>query len=156
MPILQFLRALALVLIAVAFLGALLAAPAFAQTTVDGGSIFGVVKPYLTELVGLVIAAALTYALKLLKDKTGIDLEAKYRDTLQSALTNGAGLVISRAGDHMGGLKLDVKNAAIADAINYVLRSAPDAIAHFGLTAQDLRQRVEAKIGVLTAPQANV
>ncbi|KAF0137430.1 MAG: hypothetical protein FD152_481 [Xanthobacteraceae bacterium] len=152
MPILQFLRALALVLIAVAFLGA----PAYAQTTVDGGSIFGVIKPYLTELIGLLVAAALTYALKLLKEKTGIDLEAKHRDTIQVAITNAAGLVIAKAGDHMAGLKIDVKSEALAKAVTYVLQAAPDAVSHFGLSPGALREKIEAKIGVLTAPQANV
>lgn len=146
---------MARILIAMALVMA--AAPAYAQgTVVDGGSIFGIFKPYLVELIGLVITAILGYALKILRDKTGIDIDAKHRDTIQSALTNGAGLVIARAGDHMSGLKVDVKNEVIADAVNYVLRSAPDAIKHFGLTPGDLRKRIEAKIGVLTAPQANV
>jgi len=156
MPILHFLRALALALIAVAFLGAFLGAPAYAQTTVDGGSIFGLVKPYIVELIGLLVTAALAYALKLLKEKTGIDLEAKHRDTIQVAITNAAGLVIAKAGDHMAGMKIDVKNEALAKAVTYVLQAAPDAVSHFGLSPASLREKIEAKIGVLTAPQANV
>lgn len=156
MPILPLLRALALVFVAAAFLSVLIGSPAYAQTTVDGGSVFGLVRPYLVELVALLIMAATTYALKLLKEKTGIDLEAKHRDTIQVAITNAAGLVIAKAGDHMARMKIDVKNEALAQAVTYVLKAAPDAVNHFGLSPGSLREKIEAKIGVLTAPQANV
>jgi hypothetical protein len=133
-----------------------IASPALAQTAIDGGSVFALLKPYLVEGIGLAILAVVSWAAKLLHARTGFELDAKHRDTIQLALTNAAGLVISKVGDHMIGRKIDLKNEALAQAVGYVIKSAPDAVAHFGLTASELRQKVEAKIGVLTAPQANV
>jgi hypothetical protein len=133
-----------------------LTSPALAQTAIDGGAVFGLVKPYLVELIGVAIFALLGWGTKILKAKTGIEIDAKHRDTIQLALTNAAGLVISKAGDHMIGRKMDLKNEALAQAVGYVIKAAPEAIEHFGLTAAELREKIEAKIGVLTAPQANV
>lgn len=50
---------------------------------------------------------------------TGIQIDAKHRDALQSALANGAKLLLQPGG-------------SADDAIDYVLRSVPDALKRFG------------------------
>lgn len=138
-----------------ALVGALLlalAAPAFAQSTiVDGASIFGAWKPYITEIVGIGVAAIIGLLAKLLKDKFGLDIEARHREALQSALTNAAGTVIMKIGDVAGVAHFDAKNAAVAEGVSYVLASVPDALRYFGLTEAKLREMIEAKTGTIIA-----
>lgn len=123
-------------------------APALAASVIDGGSIFGAWRPYIVEIVGIVIAGLVGWIVKLIRDKLNIDIEARHREALQTALTNAAGLVIGK-GEHLAGrLKVDVKNDAVAEAVSYVLKGAPDALAYFGVTPDRVRQMIEAKVGI--------
>ena len=54
----------------------------------------------------------------------GISIEGKHRDALQSALANGARLLLQPGG-------------TIDDAIEYVLQSVPDALKRFGKSSPD-------------------
>ncbi|WP_046869346.1 hypothetical protein [Microvirga massiliensis] len=136
---------------------AILLAPtaAFAQdTTVDVGSIFGALQPLLTEMITVLIAIALTWLWNLLRCKFGLEIEAKHREALQTSLTNAAGLIVARAGTAATGLRLDVRSVLLAEAVEYVLKAAPDALKHFDLTPESIREKLEAKIGVLAATNA--
>ncbi|CZT36377.1 hypothetical protein [Rhizobium sp. 9140] len=74
---------------------------------------------------------------------TGIQIEAKHRDALQSALANGAKLLLQPGG-------------SADDAIDYVLRSVPDALKRFGkLSRPDIHSLLEPHILALpTLPGA--
>lgn len=133
-----------------------LAAPAFAQTTtIEGASIFGALKPYLVELTGILVAGVLGYLATLVKKKFGLDIEAKHREALQTALTNAAGLLIARGDGLAAGVNFDVKNPLVAEAINYALKGAPDAMKYFGLTPERVRDMLAAKVGVVIAASPN-
>lgn len=124
-----------------------LADPAFAQsTTVDGGSLFGVLRPYVVELVGVAVAAVIGILAELARRRFGLDIEARHRASLQAAITGAAGLALNQLGNSIQGKTIDVKHAAIADAVNYVLKSAPDALAKFGLGPQEIAEKIVAKI----------
>lgn len=142
-----------------AFAGAMmlaLAAPAFAQTTtIEGASIFGALKPYITELVGIFVAGVLGYLATLVKAKFGLDIEAKHREALQTALTNAAGLLIAKGDGLAAGINFDVKNPIVAEAVNYALKGAPDAMKYFGLTPERVRDMLAAKVGVVIAVAPN-
>jgi hypothetical protein len=126
------------------------AAPALASTVIDGGSIFGSWRPYIVEIVGIAIAAVVGWIVKLLRDKLNIEIEARHREALQTAVTNAAGLVIGK-GEHLASkLKITVQNDAIGEAVAYVLKGAPDALAYFGVTPDRVRQMIEAKVGIAT------
>lgn len=123
---------------------AILIAPAFAQdTTVEFGGFFGWLRPYLLELVAVVIGAAITWATKKFHDLTGIEIEAKHREALQSALRNGAALVIDRLPD---GAVVDVKSPGIARGVRYVLESVPDAVKFFNLTPDRIAELLVPKL----------
>lgn len=131
------------------------AAPAFAQdTTIDGASIFGAWKPYVVEIISIALAALATWVLATIKSKFGIDIEARHREALQSALTNAAGLVIFQVEKVAGSLKIDVGDERIANGVELVLKSVPDAVAYFGVTPATLREMLTAKIGVVAATSA--
>lgn len=129
-------------------LALLMSWPALAQDTiVHTEGFFGWLRPYVVELVGLVIAGAVTWATKKFHDLTGMQIEAKHREALQSALRNGANLVIDRI--PVGG-PIDVKSAAVASAIRYVMESVPDAVAYFNLSPEKIADLLKPKL--LTPP----
>lgn len=142
--------------LAVACLGLLaFAGMATAQTQSTGSAVFEIVRPYLVELVGLVIVAIVGWLANAVKAKLGIDIEARHREALQAALTNAAGLVINRAGSTVGALDLPATHPKIAEGVDYVVKAAPDALKYFGITPEAARailaEKLEAKIGLLTA-----
>lgn len=131
------------------------AAPAFAQATVvDGGSIFGAWKPYITEVVSGAIALLVGWVVNTARQRFNLDIEAHHREALQTALANAAGLAINQLDGVAGGVKFDVKNAAIAEAVAYVMKGAPDALRYFGLKPDRLREMIVAKAGAALPPTA--
>lgn len=140
----RFLAALAL---ACAF--SLSAAPAHAGELAT--ALYGVFQPYLAEIVGLAVAALVGWLARLVLRFTGIALDAKHRATLETALTNAAGLVIARAGSAAQAVRLPLGSTALDAGLGAATRGAGDAIAHFGLTPKVLADKLTAKIGVLAA-----
>ncbi|MBX3535558.1 MAG: hypothetical protein KF826_14515 [Xanthobacteraceae bacterium] len=121
-------------------------APAFAQTEVPVESIYNVMQPYLVAVVSVLAAAIVGWLAELLRRKFNLDIDAAHRDALQTALTNGAGLLIGKAGSALAGKKLDLKSAVLAEAVNYVLQAVPDAIRHFGITPEAVAEKLQAKL----------
>lgn len=140
---------------AAAVVVAIAADPALAQfapptTTVDVGKEYSVLQPILMTVgaaaasvitaviawVGTLAAAWLKKKLNLTDaeaDKLGLEIDAKHREALQTALTNAAGLALNKLGNDLKGRTVDVRSEAVAGAIDTVFKSAPDAVAYFGL-----------------------
>lgn len=123
----------AIAAVAALFVLSIVAAAAQADTGISGTDIFAVFRPYLVELLGLLIAVGVGFAARQVQKFTGITIEARHRETLQSALTNGANLAIGKVERHLTERTIDLKNPAVAAAVQYVLDNAPDAARHFGL-----------------------
>ncbi|MBX3514307.1 MAG: hypothetical protein KIT15_06175 [Xanthobacteraceae bacterium] len=121
-------------------------APAFAQADVPAESIYNVLQPYLVAVVSVLATAIVGWLAELLRRKFNLDIDAAHRDALQTALTNGAGLLIGKAGSALAGKKLDLKSAVLAEAVNYVLQAVPDAIRHFGITPEAVAEKLQAKL----------
>jgi hypothetical protein len=112
---------------------------------------------YVLPILGTIIGLGLTWLMALLKSKFGLQIEQQQRDALQTALTNAAGLLLQKLG--ADGVKaLNTAHPDVGRAVNYVVKSAPAAVKAFGLDkrADELAQKVIAKVGVLTAPAAAV
>ncbi len=124
----------------------LVSVPAFAQTEVAVEGIYGVLQPYLLAVVSVIATAVVGWRAELLRRKCNLDIEAAHREALQTALTNGAGLLIGKAGNAVAGKKLDLKSAALAEAVNYVIQAVPDAIRHFGITPEAVAEKLQAKL----------
>lgn len=122
------------------------ASPAFAQGEVDIGSIYGAWQPFLLAVATPFAAAVVGLLAELLRRKFNLEIEAKHREALQMALTNGAGLTLGKLGNSLEGKTIDVKNAAIAAGVNYALKGAPAALKKFGLGPDDLARMIEAKL----------
>lgn len=128
----------------------LAAVSAEAQTL--GDSLLGVFRPYLIELAGIFVAALAAWLFKLIREKLGLDIEARHREAFQTALTQAAGMLISRLGSGAMAVRLPVDSTGIADGVTYVQQAVPDAVARFGLDPNAIAEKLAAKIGVLAAP----
>ena len=58
------------------------------------------IEPYFLELLSVVITAMLGVAVAFAKDRFGLEIEARHREALHSALMTGARLALSRMGAH--------------------------------------------------------
>lgn len=73
-----------------------------------------ILQPALSQVVTALAIALVSYIAYLIKRYTGIEVEARYREGLQSALAN-AGILVAKTGN-------------IQDGVDYVLGSVPDAL----------------------------
>lgn len=113
----------------------------------DGGSPVSVflvsLKPFVAEIVGLAIAAALAWLVKRFRDWTGMEIEARHREALQSALENAARLAIDKA---VPGDAASVSKAILTHGVGYVERSVPDAVRHFDLSPDRIGELLRPKL----------
>ena len=126
-------------------------APAFAQTEVAAEGIHNVLQPYLLAVVSVIATAIVGWLAELMRRKFNLDIDASHREALQTALTNGAGLLIGKAGSAIAGKKLDLKSVVLAEAVNYVLAAVPDAIRYFGITPEAVAEKLQAKLPQIPA-----
>jgi len=132
----------------------LAATPTFAQTEVAIEGIYNVLQPYLLAVVSVIATAIVGWLAELLRRKFNLDIDASHRDALQTAPTNGAGLLLGKIGGAASGRKLDLKSVVLAEAVNYVLQAVPDAIRHFGITPESLAEKILAKLPQLQSADA--
>ncbi|WP_083595105.1 hypothetical protein [Aurantimonas sp. 22II-16-19i] len=102
-----------------------------------------IIAPIYGAVIAILIPLALAYALKLLRDKTGIEIEAKDREALQSALQSAALSVLRKQGNAA------LTSMAEDTIVNYVRDSVPDAVRRLGKGTPI----TDAKILKLAAPK---
>lgn len=110
----------------------------------DLTQIYTQLQPALIDIVGVLIGAAILYVSNMIRQKTGLEIEARHREALHSALMSGvqAGL---RAGPTAA------RDVLIERAVAYAQASVPDAIRKLGPRDFILRQLAESKVNeVLT------
>ena len=127
---------------------------AFAQDTgidID----LGPIRSLLTEFIGLLIMAFVGYISLWLRTKWKIDVDEGHRKSLQDALNNASNLLVGKVIPDGKTVRIEVGNASVANAIEYVIKSAPDALAHFGIDRKMIFEKLEPKIlGMLNADPA--
>lgn len=132
----------------------ILAYSAEAQTQSTGSIVFETFRPFMVEIVSALILALVGWLVAIVRQKFGIDIDAKHRDALQAALLNAAGLIISRVGGTTRAFNLPASSPELKRGVEYVLSSVPDALKHFGITPETashlLTEKLEAKIGLLS------
>lgn len=100
-------------------------------------------------VLGLVVTILCTMAERRFAAWTGIQIEAKHREALQSALTNAGQLAINKfALDRPADQPITPAHTPILQTIatEYVRKSVPDAINFFGLTPEKLGEMVLTKL----------
>lgn len=104
----------------------------------------------LAVVIPIIVTALLGWAAILYSRITGQELEAKHREALQMALTNGIRWGIEQV--LKGKLKADGtvpeadKPAVLARAQEYVTASVPDAVKKFQITQPTMDRLLEAKL----------
>ena len=133
--------------------GSVLAGHAFAadDTSVAVAPVYKLLEPYLVMIVGIVVTTAPGWIGVLLKSKLGFDLDANMQKTIQDAAMNAAGSVIARMEGQLGNVAIDVRSPLVKQGVDLLIAKVPDAIAHFGLTPDELAKIVQGKIGILQA-----
>jgi len=127
---------------------------AFAQAPSTSVNVGALLAPWLEMLVAslaTLVTALVGFAAQQLRKRTGIAIEQSHRDAIQTALTNAAGLLVARVGNRLDNVNVDVRSAAVRDAILYVNAAAPMAVRYFDLTPELLAQKLTAKLGVVGA-----
>ena len=94
--------------------------------------------PTVDYLVEAAIAAAIGWVALRLNKLTGIQIDAKHREALQSALSTGAHMILAQAAS--------AGERQIAVGIDHVMAGAKDAVTHFGLSQERVRAMVIAKV----------
>ncbi len=100
-------------------------------------SIITAASPHILELLGVLLTGIIGWAAAVARRKWGIDIEARYRDALHSALLTGAQLA----------LKHELTGKAAVDLIlRYVVSSVPDAIKGLGASHEVMTDLAKAKL----------
>lgn len=127
----------------------------FAQTADTRVNVGDLIAPWLQMLVGaaaLLITAITGWIASAIQKRTGISIQQAHMNTLQTSLTNAAGKVIMSLGTSASSITFDARNPAVKSGIEYVFASAPEALVYFGLTPEQVVEKLKAKLGVLLAP----
>lgn len=106
-------------------------------------SIQGIVQPVIVDLLLAATLGTIAWFMRKLPERWRIDIEAKHRDALHSALNTGVGLVIDTVQKHPGVLAPDLATTKIVD---YVNRSVPDALKKLGPSRAQLEEMAQAKL----------
>jgi hypothetical protein len=96
-----------------------------------------VIMPYLIEIVGTIVAVVIGAAANAARVKFGIEIEARHREAMHSAIMTGA-----RAALLDGKTPKDAVQAAIA----HTFRSTPDAVARLRPSDDVLSRLAEAAV----------
>lgn len=109
--------------------------------------IFDTLQPVIVELLLALILGAATWLMRFLPERMRIEIEAKHRAALHSALETGVGYALDAAELALrANPAIGVPDAAIGRVLDYVERSVPDAIKKLGPSRQMLQDMARAKI----------
>lgn len=95
------------------------------------------VLPTLLELTGLALGGVLIRGAVVAKKRWGLDIEARHREALHSALMSGIRAALA------GGLSGE---AAVKAAVQHATRSVPDALGTLNPTAEVLKSIAVSKL----------
>lgn len=105
-------------------------------------TIISVIAPSSVELIGAVLTAFIGWLALMLRQRFGIEIEARHREALHWALYSAAQLAMAQ--------KL-TGPAAINLIKGYVIRSVPDAMSHLNPSTQVLTDLAKAKLEQVAA-----
>lgn len=102
-------------------------------------TILEILNPIIAILVPILITAAIGLIVKAFQ-KFGFDIEAKHREALQSALENAAAAALAKVASRSEITSQGFLAAPLMSiALSYLMKSIPDALAHFGLDKNEAK-----------------
>lgn len=123
------------------------------MATVDLSGILQIVL----GLAAAAVAAAIPILVPFILKRIGIANDADLAAKLDAALTAGAGAAYNYGLSQAQGLSsVPVHNTAVAVGAGYVISKLPEALDHFNITADGVKERVAARLGVLLASDPTV
>ena len=126
-------------------------------TTVSLGGFF---SPEMRELIlgalGVVVTAVLGFLANKLNTATNINIDAKYRDSIHSAIMTGVSGALNFAQARADSVTVDVRNQIIADAIRYAQKAVPDALKALGVGHDTLVQLASSKLAILAEAPSSI
>lgn len=127
--------------IAIAFV---LLAPsaAFSAEINIGQALNGSLQEIINAAVTALIAALVGWVAIVVKNKFNIDIEARHREALTAFLQRQASGLVAIGAVKLEGVKVEVKNEALAAAANSALAAIPGALAFFGLTPAKIQEMI--------------
>lgn len=128
--------------VVLAALATLYAPLAFAAEINIGQALNGSLQEIINAAVTAAIAALVGWVLVIVKSKFNIDIEAKHREALTSFLQRQASGLVAAGAVKLDGVKIEVKNEALAAAANTALAAIPGALAFFGLTPEKIQKMI--------------
>lgn len=100
-------------------------------------SLYWDLLPMLLQVIGAILGLLLMRAANMARTRWGIEIEARHREALHSAVMSGITSALMRG---LNG------SAAVAAAIQHTTRSVPDALAALDPTTEVLTSIAEAKL----------
>jgi hypothetical protein len=97
-------------------------------------------QPLILEGIGLLLTAVILYVTNLIRQKTGLDIEARHREALHSALMTGV-VTALRDGPSFG------RDVIIDQATSYARQSVPDAIKRLAPSSAVLSRLADRYVG---------
>lgn len=108
-------------------------------------AIYAELLPVILQLIAAVLGVVLLRAANVARDRWGIEIEARHREALHSALVTG---ITAALGQKFRG------DEAVGQAAVHVLEvGAPDAVEFFGLSVSELERMALAKLNQRTVSQ---
>lgn len=128
--------------VAVAALAVLFANAALAAEINIGQALNGSLQEIVNAAITGLIAALVGWVAIVVKNKFNIDIEAQHREALTAFLQRQASSLVAMGAVKLNGVKIEVKNEAVAAAANTALAAIPDALKFFGLTPEKLQKMI--------------
>ncbi len=118
---------------------------------------FGPALQALAPLALMVVTASIPYAVALAERFLKLNLNSKQVAVITQACDKGAEAAYGfMAGQGATLAHISIKNAAVAQGVNHVLASVPDALKKLSITPDQVERMVEARLGGLVAAHHSI
>lgn len=105
--------------------------------------LFEVIRSYILEVASGLIIVLIGWIARLIQRWTGIQIEKSRRDALHSAAMTGVTQALDEMGMRAVNLAVGARARVIAEGVEWVKKSVPDAVRYFGLDRPENASMIE-------------
>ena len=125
-----------------------------ADTRLGAEGLYDLISPYIFMLVSAAVVGLLTWLTNIIKQWTGIQIEARHREALHSAMMTGVAAALARGRIKASEVTVDVKSQIVKEAVGWAYRSVPYALNALGASPEALAELAISKITLLAEAPA--